>query len=162
MDISRLIELKPNEEILEVVHESLVPNLFKFLGLTIWLVVPFFFLFPLFALGIFGVIIFFALVISAIVAILKAFLLWSRTVFVISDKRVIDINQKSFFDREVTETSYRQIDEVSYRVKGFVATIFRYGFIRLDLKGSSADIEFVHVSRPARIHNLINDLRDNA
>ena len=160
MDVTKLFQLKPEEEILEVVHETIVPSLPKFLGLLLWLVVPFFLLFPLFALGPFGVIIFILLVASAVLAIIKAFLVWSRTVFVITDRRIIDIDQKGFFDREVTEASFRKIDEVSYRVKGVVATIFRYGSVRLHMRGSSADIEFLHVSRPARVHDLINDLRN--
>ena len=79
---------------------------------------------------------------------------------IVTDKRVVDIDQRGFFDRIVTEASYAQIDEVSYRVKGFWSTVFRFGALRLDLAGSAADIQFGRIFRPSRIHNLINDLRE--
>ena len=84
---------------------------------------------------------------------------WSRTVLVVTDMRVIDVDQKGFFDKVVTETSFKQIDEVSYRVKGLMPTIFSYGIITIKLSGSAADIEFVNIKKPARVHNLINDLK---
>ncbi len=152
-------ELKPHEEILETVHQTLVPNTPRFALYVLWLVIPFFFLFPLFREGLGGVLVFLGLVISGGVMLLRRSMRWSGTVLVLTDKRIIDIDQRGFFDRIVTEVAYTQIDEASYRVKGFWATIFRYGSIRLDLNGSAADIQFDFVPRPARVHNLINDLR---
>jgi hypothetical protein len=102
---------------------------------------------------------FFLLVISSLVFFWRSFHQWSRTIFVLTDRRIIDIEQKGFFDRVVTETVYPQIDEVNYRMKGLWSTLFRYGTIRLHLEGSAADIEFEHVRTPAKIHDLINDLR---
>ncbi len=152
-------ELKPHEEILLTVHQTLMPNAWRFALYVLWLVIPFFFLFPLFREGLGGVLVFFGLVISGGVMLYRRSVRWSQTVLVLTDKRIIDIDQRGFFDRVVTEVAYTQIDEASYRVKGFWATIFRYGTIRLDLNGSAADILFDFVPRPAKVHNLINDLR---
>ncbi|MBI2475364.1 PH domain-containing protein [Candidatus Uhrbacteria bacterium] len=157
---SRAFELKPHEEILETVRTSLVPSLPRFLLFIFWILVPFFFLFPLFREGVGGVIVFFGLLISGMVLFLREYTRWSGTQLIITDKRIVDIDRRGFFDRVVTEATYRQIDEASYRVKGFFATVFRYGTIRLLLNGSSADIEFARVFRPSRVHNLINDLRE--
>lgn len=154
-------ELKPHEEILATVRQSLIPIFWKFLLFAFWLLIPFFFLFPLFREGVVGVIVFFGLVISGFALFLRQYLRWVGTTLIVTDKRVVDIDQRGFFDRIVTEASYSQIDEASYRVKGFWATVFRYGSIRLDLSGSAADIKFERVNRPARVHNLINDLRED-
>ncbi len=153
-------QLKPHEEILETVRESLVPHTMKIVLLFVWFVLPFFFLFPLFQEGIFGVVIFFLVLCSAVVVILRTYFRWTRTVLVVTDMRIVDIDQNGFFDRTVTEATYQQIDEVNYRVKGFFSTIFRYGTIRVHVRGSAADIEFKHILRPARIHDLINDVRE--
>lgn len=158
MQIEKLIQLKPREDVLEVVHETLTANIIKYSLLVIWFLIPFFFLFPLFRNGAFGVFVFFILVLSALFFIGRSFVKLSRTVLVITDMRIIDVDQKGFFDKVVTETSYKQIDEASYRVKGFFPTIFGYGVITLKLNGSAADIEFVNIKKPARIHNIINDL----
>jgi hypothetical protein len=156
----RSFELKPHEEILATVRQSLIPNSGKFLLFVVWILVPFFFLFPLFHQGVGGVIVFFGLALSGLFFLLRQYIRWSGTTLVLTDKRVVDIERRGFFDRVVTEVAYMQIDESSYRIKGFWATVFRYGALRFELAGSAADIEFRHISRPSRIHNLVNDLRE--
>ena len=152
--------LKPHEEVLSVVRQSFIPNVWKFLGYGCWFLLPFFFLFPLVRSGMWGIIILLLLLVSGSFVLGRAYRRWSKTVLIVTDKRVVDIDQKGYFDRAVTEVPYGQIDEVSYRVKGFWATVFRYGYVRLDVSGAAADIQFERVYRPARVHNLINDLRE--
>ena len=153
-------QLKPHEEILETVHESVIPHLPRFVLFVLLFALPFFFLFPLFQEGVVGVIVFFVLLLVTSVLLWRAFFRWKNTALVITDLRVVDLDQKGFFDRTVTESVYKQMDEVNYRVKGFFPTIFRYGTVRLHMNGSAADIEFKNIVRPARIHDLINDLRE--
>lgn len=160
--IDKAVQLKPEEEVLEVVHEDLIPRLPRFALLFLWFVIPFFFLFPLFREGWIGVLIFFALVVSALVAAARAYVRWANTVLVLTDRRVIDIERRAFFDRVISETPYAHIDDVTYRVKGIVPTMFRYGDLRVHVAGSAADIEFCRVARPSRVHDLLNDLRETA
>ncbi len=158
MNIDRLIARKADEEVLELAHEDLAAHAPKLLLLSAWVILPFFFLFPLFRLGGAGVFFFVAFLGVALLFLLRWFWCWSHTVLVITDHRVIDIEQRGFFDRIVTEAIYAQVDEVAYRIKGFFPTIFRFGTIRVQLHGSGADIEFRRVRRPARLHDLLNDL----
>lgn len=160
--IDKAVQLKPEEEVLEVVHEDLVPRLPGFALLFVWFVIPFFFLFPLFREGWVGVLIFFALAGSAAVMAARAYVKWANTVLVLTDRRVIDVERRAFFDRVISETPYAHIDDVTYRVKGIAPTLFRYGDLRVHVAGSAADIEFRRVARPSRVHDLINDLRDSA
>ena len=97
--------------------------------------------------------------VSGLILIFRAWQMWAQTVFLITDRRVIDVEQKGFFHRVVTEARYDQLDEVSYRVKGIFPTLFHYGTIKLQLSGSAADILVMHVKRPDRLTNLLNDLR---
>ncbi len=161
MKIEKLFELKPREEIVKIVNESFVPHLPKFSFILLWLVAPFFFLFPLFRMGTIGVVLFFLLFGSGLFVAYRIFFCWTRTVFIITDRRIIDVEQGGFFDRVVTEAPFHKIDEASYRVKGFFPTMFRYGVVRLHLRGSAADIQFKHVLKPDQVHNLINDLRED-
>lgn len=160
--IDKTIQLKPEEEVLEVVHEDVVPHLPKFGLLLLWFVIPFFFLFPLFREGLVGVLLFFALAGSAAAVFMRAYVKWANTVLVITDRRVIDVERRAFFDRVISETPYAHIDDVTYRVKGMIPTMFRYGDLRVHVAGAAADIEFRRVARPSRVHDLINDLRDHA
>lgn len=158
MNIDRLIARKADEEILEVAHEDLAAHFPKLCLLFAWVILPFFFLFPLVRLGGAGIFFFAAFLGAALLSFFRWFWSWSRTVLVVTDLRVMDIEQRGFFDRIVTEATYVQVDEVAYRMKGFFATIFRFGTIRVQLRGSGADIEFRRVRRPARLHDLLNDL----
>ncbi|PJA46270.1 hypothetical protein CO174_00485 [Candidatus Uhrbacteria bacterium CG_4_9_14_3_um_filter_50_9] len=160
MKAEDIIQLKPEEEVLEVVHEVMLPNSPRLLLYVLVLALPFFFLFPLWREGLWGVIVFFVLLCIGSLLLYRTFFKWSRTVFIISDRRVVDHEQIGFFTRVVSEARFHQIDEVTYRVKGVIPTLFRYGVVRLQLQGSAADIEFKHVKRPARIADLINDLRE--
>ena len=160
--IDKTIQLKPEEDVLEVVHEDIVPHLPRFFLLFLWVVIPFFFLFPLFREGWVGVLVFGGLVGSATFFFLRAYVKWTNTVLIVTDRRVIDVERKAFLDRVISEISYPRIDEVSYRVKGILPTLFRYGDIRIQMSGSAADIEFKHAARPSRVHDLINDLREHA
>lgn len=160
MKPEKLIQLKPEEEILQVVHEAITPNIPRFIGFVVLLALPFFFLFPLFREGLFGVTIFFVVLIIGIVLTSRAFFKWSRTVLIVTDKRVVDHEQSGFFTRVITEARYKQLDEVICRIKGISPTLFRYGTVRMHLSGNAADIEFRRISSPERVTDLINDLRE--
>ena len=78
---------------------------------------------------------------------------------IVTDRRLIDLDQRGLFDCVVTEAPFRQIDEVTYRVKGLLPTLCRYGDVRVQLAGSAADLAFCRIPAPQRLHDLINDLR---
>ncbi len=160
MNAPKFLELKPREEVLEVIRASLAPSFGKFFLLVLWLALPFFFLFPLWRAGTSGIGAFVVWVCSGIILLWRAYVCWERTALVITDGRVVDHDQQGFFYRVVTEARFHQIDEVSFRIKGLWATIFRYGTLNLQLTGSSADIEVEHVRHPSRIADLLNDLRE--
>jgi len=162
MEAPKFIELKAREEVLEVVNASIIPRLPRVTLLVIWILLPFFFLFPLWQEGGIGLVIFVAWLFSGILLLTRAYLMWARTIFVVTDMRVIDYDQKGFFYRIVTEARFDQIDEVSYQIKGIFSTLFRYGTLQLQLRGSSADIQVDQVKHPNRIADLINDLRSES
>jgi len=159
MDAPKFLRLKAEEEVLEVLRASMAPHLMKFALLVVWLLLPFFFLFPLLREGTWGVVVVVVWILSGVLFLARAYLKWSRTLLVVTDRRVVDHEQKGFFHRVVTEARFDQIDEVSYFVKGISSTVFRYGTLHIQLEGSAADIEVTHIKRPARISDLLNDLR---
>lgn len=162
MEAPKYIELKAREEVLDLVQASLLPKLWAFVFATGWTVLPFFFLFPLWRQGSWGVILFFVWLVSGIIILSRLYLMWARTVFLVTDMRVVDYDQRGFFHRVVTEARFEQIDEVSVQVKGIIATLFRYGTLRLKLHGAAADIEVERVKRPEHLADLINDLRSQS
>jgi hypothetical protein len=159
MDAPKFLQLKAEEDVLEVLHASLAPQILKLTLMVIWLLLPFFFMFPLLREGTWGVSLLIVWILSGLIILARVYLKWSHTVLVVTDRRIVDHDQKGFFHRVVTEARYDQIDEVSYQVKGIASTLFRYGTLRVQLNGSAADIEVQFIKKPAKISDKINDLR---
>lgn len=159
MRLERVIQLKPEEEILLSVREVALPRIPAFFMLGVWFLLPFFLLFPLFRLGFLGVLGFFAILLPACVFLWREWRRWSDTVLVITDRRVIDVERRGLFDTEVCEASFMDVDEVTFRIKGFLPTLCRYGDVEVKIAGAAADIEFKRCKHPSRVHDLIADLR---
>lgn len=159
IDVSERIELKGGEEVLEVVRAVGIVHAHKFFGAVLWLVLPFFFLFPMLRSGAFWTVVLILWILSGIIILSRVYIRWARTLFIVTDRRVVDLDQRGFFHRVVSEARYTHIEEATFAIKGIMPTLLRYGTINLHLKGSAADIEFAHIRKPQRIYNLINDLR---
>ncbi len=126
------------------------------------IVLPFFFLFPLFDLGWWGLLIFIAMILIGLIYGLRQALKWYYNVFVVTDKRVIDIDQRGLFDRTVSAVPYQNIEDVSYRIKGVGQTIFRYGNVMVDTASSSANLVVQKIRHPHVLQELISELRVEA
>jgi membrane protein YdbS with pleckstrin-like domain len=159
MRLEKLIQLQPNEEILEIVREDLVPHAPKILIFILWLLAPFFLLYPLLQLGWIGFVVFSLFLVSAGWFGWRTFHRWSHTMFVITDQRIVDLDQRGFFQRVVTEIPLERIDQVTYEIRGVLPTVLRLGAIIVTTAGQAADLEFRRVRQPARVSALINELR---
>lgn len=78
---------------------------------------------------------------------------WDR--YIVSDQRVIDIDQNGLFHREVHETSLAHVQEVYYEVKGILATLLNYGNVQVLTGGPSGDLVFENVAEPKEVQRII-------
>ncbi|MBD3281131.1 PH domain-containing protein [Candidatus Uhrbacteria bacterium] len=157
--IESIIQLKEEENIEAQVRRhlaSLIPALFISM---LFIVVPFFFLFPLFSYGLAGVIIFGASVMIGIIWVIRALYLWNADVLVVTNMRIVDVDQRGLLSRQVSEASYDVIQDVSWKREGFWQTIFRMGSVSVQTAGTAAKIEANQVPHPAKLHEIINDER---
>ncbi|HBK35059.1 hypothetical protein A2239_03410 [Candidatus Uhrbacteria bacterium RIFOXYA2_FULL_40_9] len=159
MTVENFIQLQPEEDLLAIVHQTWIASIVRFFFLFCWVVFPFFFFFPLLSLGLIGLAIFLVLEVPAAYVFSQKYVQWHRTVLVITDQRLVDINQKSLFDQEVSEVRYEEIIDVLFRTKGFFPTLFHYGTLKIRVKGQSPDIYFDYVHHPVRIQRLIQEVR---
>ncbi|KKW33188.1 MAG: hypothetical protein UY77_C0004G0009 [Candidatus Uhrbacteria bacterium GW2011_GWA2_53_10] len=159
MRIEKLTQLQPDEEILEIVREDPLAHLMKIAMFILWVLAPFFLLYPLLQLGWVGLSVFTLFLFSAGWFGWCVFHRWSHTMFVITDRRIVDVDQKGLLRRVVSEIPLYRIDQVTYEIGGFFSTLFRLGVVVVTTAGQAADLEFRRVRQPARISALINDLR---
>lgn len=91
--------------------------------------------------------------ILAILIFLYRYISWHYSIFIISNERLIQIRQKGFFDRRVTDISHSKIQSVNYEVKGFQATLFHYGTIFVQSYVGEIKLRFIH--KPEDTHQLL-------
>src|SRR3989338_7693655 len=74
----------------------------------------------------------FSLALYILIVILYLFIWWSDyylDVWIITNKRLIDIEQKGLFNRHISEMHMRNIQNVSISIRGIVQTLLRFGDI---------------------------------
>lgn len=156
--IVKKINLKPGEEVVRVVRHYVFVLWPKLLAVFLFLTLPFFFLFPLFKLGFWGVLFFLFLILFGLFYGLRTLIIWYYNAFIITNQRIIDIDQRGFFERVVSEASYEKVQDVSYRIKGVWQTFLHYGAVRIQTAGASVELEIRNVKNPEKIQELISEL----
>ncbi len=64
---------------------------------------------------------------------------------IVTNERVIDIDQTGLFKREVNEMPLSNIEDVNYKQNGFWGTIFNYGNVILQTAGTGASNSSSHL-----------------
>ncbi|MDP3985498.1 MAG: PH domain-containing protein [bacterium] len=160
MSLQKLISIKPDERVVAVYRQYGGVYAGTVLFSAFLFILPFFLVAPLFARGIFGVITFCVLLGCALWYSLRKSIEWYFTMCVVTNRRIVDIDQHGFFDRTVSEVAYQKIQDVSYRIKGVLPTILRYGTVVIQTAGSSAVVELRRMKQPERVADLINEFRE--
>lgn len=97
-------------------------------------------------------------------AILYDYINWFKDRYIITTQRVIEINQKGFFKRRVSEIELDKIHHITHAVLGVFATIFNYGSVSIQSAGNH-DVNLDHVASPADIQEdiarLVKDVVKN-
>ncbi|MCI0479617.1 PH domain-containing protein [Candidatus Uhrbacteria bacterium] len=158
--IEEVLQVKDTEDVKLVVRKhpvAIVPGLAVALLL---IVIPFFFLFPLFSWGVPGVSTFALSIFGGVVVAVRTIVLWNADVLILTTLRVVQVDQRGMFSRFVTEIPLPTIQDVSWRSEGVVDTVMKAGTLSVRSMGTSPDVEMRRVGHPERIHELLNDLRN--
>jgi hypothetical protein len=75
--------------------------------------------------------------------------------FIITDLRIIDIDQKGLFKRIVSETTFDKVQDVTYAIIGIVATSLDYGSVNVQTAAAEGKIELDHVPHPRKAQEII-------
>ena len=155
MNITRIIPLKEGEEIIDEVRQFFLSHFWALVLSIIFLLVPFFFMFPLFRYGLLGKVIFFVLLLIGLILLIRTIAVWYLNLFVITNQRAIILERRGLFDKSVKEASFDQIGEVSFKQKGISQTLFRYGNIVLVVKGAPEPLTLKNIKSPQRTYQII-------
>ena len=105
---------------------------------------------------------FIGLAIGAVIGLLlfmPSWITWWFSVFIVTDKRLIQITQKGFFHRSVIDMGLNQIQMVNYQVAGLQETLLGFGTIMMQT--FVGDLVIHEIPHPAKIQKkLLEILRE--
>ena len=76
-------------------------------------------------------------------------------IWVLTDKRVITIEQKGLFSRKMSEFELDKIQEVSVDISGFFPTLLDYGNVRVRTASENPDFIFKQIGSPNEVKDRI-------
>lgn len=83
-------------------------------------------------------------------------------VWIVTDQRIVNIEQKALFRREISELEHSKIQDVTTEVHGIIATLLKFGFVYVQTAGQRSRFVFKQVPKPQLIRTLIMKLQKQA
>lgn len=87
-----------------------------------------------------------------------AFLDYYLDLWIVTDERILDIDQEGVFMRKVSELPLHRIQDVHVEVKGVFATLFNFGTIEVQTAGTEQRFEFAGIPDPQRVSRQVLEL----
>ncbi len=91
-------------------------------------------------------------------AIFQTLTLYTLSTVVITNKRIIDSNQRGFFDREISELQSNRIQDVTVHIEGFIETFLKFGDVTIQTAGTEKEFVFIQVPHPELVKDTIMQL----
>jgi hypothetical protein len=154
--IAQKINLRTDEEIVMILHHHPIGFLKQIIVTAFIILLSFFLMYPLFNfLDQLGVALFIALLATGIFYGGREFYIWYNNVFVITNQRIIDIDQRGFFEKIVSEIPYENIIDISYYVKGFWQTVLKLGTVKI--KAGGVDLVLKNIKEVIKVNQILLD-----
>ena len=106
----------------------------------------------------FGLVTNFIFYLFAAIYSFESFLIWYYNVYIVTDRRLIDIDFYGFFYKKVSETQYDKVEDTSYSQSGVAEILFNYGDIFIQTAAETNQFEFISIPAPQRVYDKITDL----
>ena len=156
------------EEILLVAHRhwfDIISQFFLVFGLILFLLAscvftPF--LFPALLAGANAALFSFLQNFFLLIVWLLSFVIWVDyyfDVWIITNRRVVNIEQKGLFSRSISELELEKIQDVTVEVLGIIPTFLNYGNLYVQTAAEEERFAFWHVPNPYAIKDLLMNLQ---
>lgn len=91
-----------------------------------------------------------------------AFIDFYYDIHIVTDRRLVDIDQHALFKREINELALEEVQDVTSTHEGILGNIFDYGLVSIETASAKQKFEFQHIRHPNQIAAIILDLADQA
>jgi uncharacterized membrane protein YdbT with pleckstrin-like domain len=78
--------------------------------------------------------------------------------WIVTNERIINIEQKGLFSRIVSELHLNQVQDVTSETHGIVATFLSYGDVHIQTAGARERFNFKQIDNPEKIKQIITKL----
>jgi len=160
-------EEAPDEKILLFLRRHFITNLFWILIAIVLLFAPvLFFIFrselqvlgPIELSGRFILILILFYYLTVFAYAFVNFLSWFYNVFIVTQKRIVDIDYSNIIIHNVAFTKLSHVQEVNYHQVGFIRSLFNYGDVFAQTAATELNFEALSVPQPRRAAHIIGDL----
>jgi membrane protein YdbS with pleckstrin-like domain len=86
------------------------------------------------------------------------FLSWFYNVFIVTQKRIVDIDYSNIVIHNVAFTKLSHVQDVNYTQTGFIHALFNYGNIFVQTAGNEVNFEALSVPKPRQAAHIIANL----
>lgn len=154
------LKLKEQERVLNQILQYGLTKIWYYLFGVLFLSLAAFFMFWFFLHDWWGMTLFVLLIIFGFFIIFRNYYLWKKNVFYVTTHRLIDIEQKGFFERIVSEIPYDQIEDVHGKISGIFGMVLKIGTVAIQTGGGKVKIIVNNIKRPLQLQQQINELRE--
>src|SRR5690606_29082327 len=98
----------------------------------------------------------------ALIVFLVAIMDFYMDILIVTNQRVVDIEQRQVFSRPIAELDLRDVQDVNSDVTGFWHTLFGYGTVLVQTAGTNPNFESHFLRNPREIASIIADLSQQA
>lgn len=170
MSVSDIIKKKDYEKVIFVLHRhpiTFIPILFLFIVLLLVPVAVYFLInslypvlllkAPIFQIGVLLGSIYY---LSIYLFFYAQFIDFYLDIWIVTNDRIVDIEQHNLFSRVITEVDLFRIQDVTTNVRGMFPTIFKYGVVDIKTASINTNIQFKNVPNPNFIREQLIKLAD--
>lgn len=93
------------------------------------------------------------------------FITWTNTfldAWIVTDRRIIDIEQISMFHRDVTDFRHERIQDITIEERGLLGNLFGFGNVHVQTAGEERALRIDTVPQPYKIREIIAHCHDEA
>lgn len=81
--------------------------------------------------------------------------LYYLNMYIVTDERIVDVDQKGLFSHHVSELNIEKIEDVTSEINGILGHIFDYGTVYIQTAGTKGRFDFENVPNPGQITKTI-------
>ena len=160
--VNDVMQLQSGERVHAIVRTHVLFLWLKLLVASVFVIIPFFFLFRLLQTGVIGLILFLLVTGIGLVSAIRSFILWDANVLVLTDHRLVYVAQRRLWHRSVSETVLATIRDLQWGRASALETLLGAGTIRIKTgAGSVPDVIATRLPQPEKLARAITELRDH-